>query len=84
MAGRVAIADLLDHTGTWYGDAFGPGVGLDSSDDALPRYLAEVLPALPQLFLLGEFFSYNIAGFSLLGRLLAVAAGTTDNAAVKG
>jgi len=43
-----------------------------------------VLPALPQLFPLGEFFSYNDAGFSLLGRLLTVAAGTTDNAAVKG
>jgi CubicO group peptidase (beta-lactamase class C family) len=38
---------------------------------------------LPQLFPLGEFFSYNNAAFTLLGRLIEVATGTAYNAAME-
>lgn len=78
-AENVAVSNLLDHSAGWYGDE---GFDTGSDDDALARYVAERLPVLPQLFPLGEFFSYNNAAFQVLGRLLEVATGTTYNAAM--
>ncbi|HEX5499949.1 MAG TPA: serine hydrolase domain-containing protein, partial [Thermomicrobiales bacterium] len=80
VAAKVTIANLLDHSAGWYGDE-----GFDTGDDdgAIARYVAERLPHLPQIFPLGEFFSYNNAGFTLLGRLIEVATGTTYNAALE-
>ena len=80
VAAQVAISNLLDHSAGWYGDE---GFDTGENDDAVARYVAERLPVLPQQFPLGAFFSYNNACFTLLGRLLEVATGTTYNAALE-
>jgi CubicO group peptidase (beta-lactamase class C family) len=79
VAAKLTIGNLLDHSAGFYGDE-----GFDTGDDdeAIARYVANRLPHLPQIFPLGAFFSYNNAGFTLLGRLIEVAAGTTYNAAM--
>src|SRR5579884_3824603 len=78
-AAHVTVSQLLDHTAGWYGDE---GFDTGEGDDALARYVTERMPQLPQLFPLGQYFSYNNAGFQLLGRLIEVATGTTYNAAM--
>jgi CubicO group peptidase (beta-lactamase class C family) len=80
VAANVTIGNLLDHSAGWYGDE-GFNTGVD--DDAIARYVAERLPVLPQIFPLGDFFSYNNAGFTLLGRVIEVVTGTTYNAALE-
>ena len=79
VAAKLTIGNLLDHSAGFYGDE-----GLDTGDDdeAIARYVANRLPHLPQIFPLGAFFSYNNAGFTLLGRLIEVATGTAYNAAM--
>ena len=79
VAANVTIGNLLDHSAGWYGDE---GFVTGSGDDAIARYVAERLSVLPQVFPLGEFFSYNNAGFTLLGHLIEVATGTAYNAAL--
>lgn len=79
-AERVTVRNLLDHTAGWYGDE---GFHTGEGDDSLARYVAERLPALPQLFPCGTFFSYSNSCFQLLGRLIEVATGTTYNAALQ-
>ena len=80
VAEQVTVSNLLDHTAGWYGDE---GFDTGENDDALARYVAERLPDLPQVFGLGEFFSYNNAAFTLLGRLIEVSTGTTYRAAMR-
>jgi CubicO group peptidase (beta-lactamase class C family) len=75
----ATIGNLLDHSAGWYGDE---GFDTGENDDAVARYVSERLPILPQIFPIGEFFSYNNAAFTLLGRLIEVATGTTYNAAL--
>ena len=76
----VTVANLLDHSGGWYGDE---GFDTGSSDDALARYVADRVPELPQVFSPGQFFSYNNAGFSMLGRLIEVSTGTDYRTAIR-
>ena len=78
-AARVTVANLLDHSAGWYGDEL-----FDTGDDdgSIARYVAERFPLLPQIFPVGEYFSYNNAAFTLLGRLIEVSTGTTYNAAM--
>lgn len=79
-AARVTVANLLDHTAGWYGDAI-----YDTGDDpdALGRYIDTWLPEVPQLFECGKFFSYNNAAFMVLGRLIETAANTDFNDALQ-
>lgn len=64
----VTVRHLLTHTGGWAGDYFhDTGTG----DDALARYVADMAD-LPQVTPLGEFWSYNNAGFSVAGRVIEV------------
>ncbi|WP_395696445.1 serine hydrolase domain-containing protein [Nocardioides sp.] len=59
---------LLNHTAGFEGDIFtDTGVG----DDCIKKYLG-VLHEVPQLFPPGEQFSYNNAGYCVLGRLVEV------------
>jgi CubicO group peptidase (beta-lactamase class C family) len=70
-AGRITVRQLLSHTAGFEGDVFtDTGVG----DDCLEKYVA-TLGEVPQLFPPGEQFSYNNAGFCVLGRLVEVQRG---------
>ena len=67
-AQQITTRQLLCHTAGFEGDIFtDTGLG----DDAVEKYLG-VLHEVPQLFDPGEQFSYNNAGFCVLGRLLEV------------
>ncbi len=78
-AAALTVAILLDHSAGFYGDE---GFDTGNDDGAIARYVAERLPQLPQIFPVGEFFSYNNAGFTILGRLIEVVTGTTYHAAM--
>jgi CubicO group peptidase (beta-lactamase class C family) len=67
-AAKITTRQLLGHTAGFEGDIFtDTGVG----DDCVEKYLG-VLHDVPQLFTPGEQFSYNNAGFVVLGRLVEV------------
>jgi CubicO group peptidase (beta-lactamase class C family) len=72
-AARITVRQLLNHTAGFEGDIFtDTGVG----DDCLEKYVA-TLHEVPQLFPPGEQFSYNNAGYCVLGRLVEVLRGQT-------
>lgn len=78
-AARITVRQLLSHTAGFEGDIFtDTGVG----DDCLEKYVA-TLAEVPQLFAPGEQFSYNNAGYCLLGRLVEVVRGTTYDQALR-
>jgi CubicO group peptidase (beta-lactamase class C family) len=65
---KATIRHLLTHTGGWAGDFFldtGPG------DDACAKYVA-AMADLEQVSPLGEIWSYNNAGFYVLGHLIEI------------
>jgi len=67
----VTIRHLMTHTSGWAGDFFadtGPG------DDAAAKYVAEMAD-LEQLAPIGTVWSYNNAGFYLLGHILETVTG---------
>lgn len=79
-AATVTVGQLMDHSAGFYGDG-----GTISADDdgAVARYVRDEFPTLPQIFPVGELFSYNNAAFILQGRLLEVATGAVYNAAIE-
>ncbi|MFG1922993.1 serine hydrolase domain-containing protein [Cryptosporangium sp. NPDC048952] len=67
-AARITVRHLLNHTAGFEGDVFlDTGVG----DDCVEKYV-DALHDVPQLFPPGEQFSYNNAGYCVLGRLVEV------------
>lgn len=63
----VTARHLLSHTGGFEGDLF---VETTRGDDAVERFVADVLPEAPQLFAPGEQYSYCNSGYVVLGRIL--------------
>lgn len=78
-AARITVRQLLSHTAGFEGDIFtDTGVG----DDCLEKYVA-TLSDVPQLFPPGEQFSYNNAGYCVLGRLVEVLRGKPYDACLR-
>ena len=76
---HATVRHLMTHLGGWEGDLFldtGPG------DDALAKYVT-AMAEQTQLAPLGTHWSYNNAGFGVLGRLIEVASGQSYEAALK-
>ncbi len=67
-AGQITVRHLLTHTSGFEGDVF---TDTGSGDDCVEKYLG-VLHDVPQLFPPGTMWSYNNAGFVVLGRLIEV------------
>ena len=67
-AQRLTVGQLLSHTAGFEGDVF---TDTGRGDDALERYVA-TLGDVAQLFPPGAQFSYNNAGYCVLGRLVEV------------
>jgi len=76
---QVTMRHLLTHTGGWVGDYFND---FGAGGDALQRMVVEV-GRLPQLYPLGEFWSYNNSGFYLAGRVIEVLTGLPFETALK-
>jgi CubicO group peptidase (beta-lactamase class C family) len=63
---RITPRHLLTHTAGFTGDAFTP---TSRGDDAVARFVREVLPGLAQHSAPGERFSYSNSGHVVLGAL---------------
>ena len=70
-AAQITVRQLLTHTSGFEGDIF---TDTGRGDDAVEKYLGE-LHDVPQLFPPGELWSYNNAGFVVLGRLVELLRG---------
>lgn len=67
----ATVRQLLCHTAGFEGDVF---TDTGKGDDCLERYV-DLLADVPQIFEPGEMFSYNNAGYSVLGRIVEVVRG---------
>jgi len=74
----VTIWNLLTHTPGWEGQVSGPERG----EDTLRNFVATVMPDLMQVAPPAAAWSYNNAGFSVLGRVIESVTGTSINRAV--
>jgi len=70
-AATLTVRQLLSHTAGFEGDIF---TDTGRGNDCLERYVAG-LADVPQLFPPGQQFSYNNAGYCVLGRLVEVLRG---------
>lgn len=69
---HATIRHLVTHTGGWRGDYFDD---LGRGDDALRRIVRRMATKTPQVTPLGAAWSYNNAGFYVLGRVLEEVSG---------
>lgn len=70
-AERVTVRQLMCHVAGFEGDIF---TDTGKGDDCLEKYVG-LLHEVPQLFEPGEMFSYNNAGYCVLGRIVEVVRG---------
>ncbi|MGV9771738.1 serine hydrolase domain-containing protein [Streptosporangium sp. NPDC003464] len=70
-AERITVRQLMCHVAGFEGDIF---TDTGKGDDCLEKYLG-TLHQVPQLFEPGEMFSYNNAGYCVLGRIVEVVRG---------
>lgn len=76
----ATVRHLVTHTGGWVGDYFDD---LGRGDDALRKIVKRMAKATPQVTPLGTVWSYNNAGFYVLGRLIETVTKKTFEQAVK-
>ena len=79
VAAQATLRHLLTHTGNWIGDFF---ADTGEGDDATARYMVK-MAQLEQLMPLGSTFSYNNAGFYLIGHLVEAVTGETFENALR-
>jgi CubicO group peptidase (beta-lactamase class C family) len=70
-ARRITVRQLMNHTAGFEGDLF---TDTGRGDDCVEKYVA-TLHDTPQLFAPGEMFSYNNAGYTVLGRVVEAVRG---------
>ena len=78
-AKAMTVRQLLCHTAGFEGDIF---TDTGNNDDCVEKYVA-TLATDPQLFPPGEMFSYNNAGFCVLGRIIEVLRGKPYDQALR-
>jgi CubicO group peptidase (beta-lactamase class C family) len=71
-AAAITPRQLLTHTSGFSGDAFTP---TSRGDDGVELFVRDVVPGLAQEVPVGAGFSYNNAGFVVLGRIVEVLRG---------
>jgi CubicO group peptidase (beta-lactamase class C family) len=80
VAKQATIQHLVTHTGGWVGDYFDD---LGRGDDALRKIVRRMASKTPQVTPLGKAWSYNNAGFYVLGRVLEEVSGSRYEDLVK-
>jgi len=70
---QITARHLLTHTAGFEGDLWIPTT---AGEDALQRFVQDVVSRAPQYALPGQMFSYCSAGYGVLGRLVEVLRGT--------
>lgn len=73
VAERVTLRHLLTHTSGWEGDLV-LTLNTGRGDEALARLIAR-MPEVEQVTPLGAVWSYNNAGFNVVGRVIEVVTG---------
>lgn len=69
ISDQITVRHLLTHTGGFEGDLW---AATTSGDDALQRFVADLVTQAPQRFRPGALFSYCNAGYGVLGRVVEV------------
>ena len=78
-AAAITVRQLMCHTAGFEGDLF---TDTGKGDDCVEKYVA-TLSETTQLFPPGEMFSYNNAGFCVLGRIVEVLRGKPFDACMR-
>jgi CubicO group peptidase (beta-lactamase class C family) len=78
-ASTMTVRQVLCHTAGFEGDIF---TDTGTNDDCVEKYVA-TLKTDPQLFPPGEMFSYNNAGYCVLGRIVEVLRGKPFDQALR-
>lgn len=77
---RITVRHLLSHTGGFEGDIW---TATTAGEDALQRFVEDVVCCAAQHALPGEMYSYCSAGYGVLGRLVEVLRTTSYAAALR-
>jgi CubicO group peptidase (beta-lactamase class C family) len=78
-AATITVRQLMSHTAGFEGDLF---TDTGKGDDCVEKYVATLVD-VPQLFPPGAMFSYNNAGYCVLGRVVEVLRGKPFDACMR-